>query len=163
MHILVCTIENQAYGFSLEVVERNILAVQSTSLPQAPGHILGVINIHGQIVPVVNMRMLLGLPLRELDVNDHFVVCRREHTTKADKSIALWVDRVEGVRHCEQAELIAAQELMSNLHAISYALKGGSLGSAAESLSPEPSGTLKGPTLTLILDLEKLLGEKMGL
>lgn len=36
-----------------------------TRVPQTPDYLLGVINLRGQVVPVVDLRVKLGLPKRE--------------------------------------------------------------------------------------------------
>jgi purine-binding chemotaxis protein CheW len=50
--------------FGVEVTRaREILSlVQITKVPQTPDYLLGVINLRGQVVPVVDMRVKLGLP-----------------------------------------------------------------------------------------------------
>ena len=50
--------------FGVEVSRtREILSVVSiTSVPQTPDYMLGVINLRGQVVPVIDMRLKLGLP-----------------------------------------------------------------------------------------------------
>ncbi len=136
MHILICSIGDQRYGFDLAVVERSILALEITPIPNSPSHILGAINIHGQIMPVLSLRQLLGLPHKTLSIDDHFVVCRDRH-----KPIALWVDRVIQVKHCRQEDLIPAQDVMPDCDTVRYALK-------------------EDGKITLIFDLEKLIGSR---
>ena len=53
--------------FGVEVIRaREILSVTPvTKVPQTPEYLLGVINLRGQVVPVVDMRLKLGLPVCE--------------------------------------------------------------------------------------------------
>ncbi len=53
--------------FAVEVTRaREILSlVPVTPVPQTPDYLLGVINLRGQVVPVVDMRRKLGLPVGE--------------------------------------------------------------------------------------------------
>ena len=53
--------------FGVEVTRaREILSVTPvTKVPQTPGYLLGVINLRGQVVPVIDMRLKLGLPVSE--------------------------------------------------------------------------------------------------
>jgi purine-binding chemotaxis protein CheW len=53
--------------FGVEVSRtREILSVISvTSVPQTPDYMLGVINLRGQVVPVIDMRLKLGLSAAE--------------------------------------------------------------------------------------------------
>ncbi len=50
--------------FGVEVTRtREILSLMPvTKVPQTPDYLLGVINLRGQVVPVVDMRLKLGLP-----------------------------------------------------------------------------------------------------
>jgi len=50
--------------FGVEVTRtREILSLTPvTRVPQTPDYLLGVINLRGQVVPVVDMRLKLGLP-----------------------------------------------------------------------------------------------------
>ena len=50
--------------FGVEVTKtREILSLTPvTKVPQTPDYLLGVINLRGQVVPVVDMRLKLGLP-----------------------------------------------------------------------------------------------------
>lgn len=53
--------------FGVEVTRaREILSITPvTKVPQTPDYLLGVINLRGQVVPVVDMRLKLGLPVSE--------------------------------------------------------------------------------------------------
>lgn len=110
MHILIASIENQRYAFDLTLVERTLLALELTPLPNAPAYILGAINVHGRVLPVINLRQLLHLPEKTLDVNDHFIICSEEPCP-----VALWVDHVIQVMAVEDSELIPIEEIGSTL------------------------------------------------
>jgi purine-binding chemotaxis protein CheW len=73
--------------FGVEVTRtREILSLISvTKVPQTPDYLLGVINVRGQVVPVVDMRLKLGQPagaetentciiLIEIQVDDEAIV-----------------------------------------------------------------------------------------
>lgn len=53
--------------FGIEVTRaREILSLTPvTKVPQTPEYLLGVINLRGQVVPVIDMRLKLGLPAKE--------------------------------------------------------------------------------------------------
>ena len=61
--------------FGVEVTRtREILSLTPvTSVPQTPDYLLGVINLRGQVVPVVDMRLKLGLPAGE-DTEDTCII-----------------------------------------------------------------------------------------
>jgi purine-binding chemotaxis protein CheW len=42
---------------------REIMGVQNvTALPESPGHLMGVINLRGKVIPVVDLRLKFGMP-----------------------------------------------------------------------------------------------------
>ena len=50
--------------FGIHVLKvREIMGLQEiTAVPQTPGHIKGVINLRGKVVPVVDLRLKFGIP-----------------------------------------------------------------------------------------------------
>jgi purine-binding chemotaxis protein CheW len=76
--VLVFALDDSLYALPLPSVERVIRAVEITALPGAPRIVLGVIDARGRIIPVLDIRMRLGLPERELACDDRFIVARSE-------------------------------------------------------------------------------------
>jgi len=91
-HYLIFTIEEQSYGIRLFAVEKVIRAAELISLPEGPDALLGLINLSGKSVPVVNIRRYFQLPDREMELSDKIVICRTETYTAA-----FIADNVEGV------------------------------------------------------------------
>lgn len=69
-------------------VREVLRAVEISALPGAPPVVDGVIDVRGEIVPVVNLRARLGLPVRPLDPAEQFVLI-----ATAGGGIAARVDR----------------------------------------------------------------------
>jgi purine-binding chemotaxis protein CheW len=91
-------LDEQLFGLPLETVERVLPMVAVTPLPQAPAIARGVIDVHGRITPVVDLRRRLGFPDRTLGLTAHLLVGRTRRRT-----LALPVDAVLGVREVETA------------------------------------------------------------
>lgn len=65
--------------FAIDVSNvREIL--RAASLSPAPGHdgVEGLLNLRGQVVPVMDVRSRLGLPAREIAVSDYLIVLESE-------------------------------------------------------------------------------------
>jgi purine-binding chemotaxis protein CheW len=86
------SIEGRRYAMPPGCVERVVQAVAVTPLFDGPGIVLGVINLQGRIVPVVDLRRRLGLPDREVRLEDYLVIAQADSRT-----IAFFADSVEGV------------------------------------------------------------------
>jgi purine-binding chemotaxis protein CheW len=90
--LVVFDLAGQRYALRLTVVERVLPMVAVSPLPKAPAIAFGVINIHGAVVPVVDIRRRLGFPARDYDLTTHLLVARTSR-----RRLAVPVDQVLGV------------------------------------------------------------------
>lgn len=80
------------FALDVAVVERVVSAAEVTPLPDAPDPVLGVINIAGDLMPVINTRRYFSIPPRDMELTDHFIVARA-----SGRPLVLLVDKAEGV------------------------------------------------------------------
>jgi purine-binding chemotaxis protein CheW len=59
---VVFRVEQREYALPLEHVLHVLRMVAVTPVPEAPAWLLGVINWHGRVIPVMDLRVRLGLP-----------------------------------------------------------------------------------------------------
>ncbi len=78
-------LEQELFGVEVNRTREILSLIPITSVPQTPDYLLGVINLRGQVVPVVDMRLKLGLSagentqdtciiVLEVQVNDDAIV-----------------------------------------------------------------------------------------
>ncbi len=88
--------------YALEIL--NVQEIKSwepcTRLPNTPEHVLGVINLRGSVVPIVDLRRWLGMPPREPDKLTVVVVLRLP-VGENDKVLGLVVDAVSDVHEID--------------------------------------------------------------
>ena len=113
VQVVVFELDERHYGVRLDAVERVLHAVDVTPLPQTPDVVWGVIDMQGQIVPVLSLRRRFGLPERAIGVSDHFVLARTRQRT-----VALVVDAVRGVVERPVAEVIESNMILPDLEQI---------------------------------------------
>jgi purine-binding chemotaxis protein CheW len=113
IQLVVFELEQRRYGLRLAAVERVLHAVDVTPLPQAPQVVRGIIDVEGQIVPVLSLRRRFGLPERPIDVSDHFALARTRQRT-----VALVVDAVRGVVERPIADVIESDKILPNLEQV---------------------------------------------
>lgn len=106
--LVVFTLDGQRYALTLSCVERIVRAVEITHLPEAPESILGVINVEGRVIPVVNTRKRLGLPEREVDVQDLFIILR-----DGARSLAMVADEVKPVMDIPGQEVVSSGQVLT--------------------------------------------------
>lgn len=58
---VIFSLGEEHYGISITAVREIVDRPDITSVPDAPPHMVGVINLRGQVVPVVDLRARLGI------------------------------------------------------------------------------------------------------
>ena len=107
---LIFTLEGHYYTLPLSNIDRIVPAVHVTPLPKAPEVILGVINVRGQIIPVINLRKRFHLPEREVEPSDQFIVA---HTAR--RMVALSVDAVIEVSNLSGQIVTSGRDIVPNV------------------------------------------------
>ncbi len=107
---LVFEINNKFYAVKLSAVERVIRAVELIHLPKAPDNLLGLINMQGAIIPVVNIRKKFNLPNQEIELDNRIIISRT-----STRTIAFIVDSVEGVIDFSQDQLDRARQILPEM------------------------------------------------
>ncbi len=85
-------LEDQRYALSLAAVLRVIRAVELTYLPNAPDNLVGLLNMGGEILPVLNIRRRFSLAHRHVEIDDRIVICK-----SGARTVAFITDMVVGV------------------------------------------------------------------
>jgi len=60
-HLMIFRLGNEKYALDMKYLKKVLWAKNITPVPGLPSHILGIINLRGEIISVVDMKMLLGL------------------------------------------------------------------------------------------------------
>jgi purine-binding chemotaxis protein CheW len=88
--------------------------VAISPLPGAPEAALGVINLHGDVVPVLDVRRRLGLAPREYGPAARLLVARSRL-----RVVALAVDEVTGVAEVEAASIVPLETVLPGIEYVS--------------------------------------------
>ena len=114
--IVVFTIDELLYALPLNSVVRVIHVVEITPLPKAPEIICGIINVRGQIIPVIDVRKRFGLASREIAPADQLILA-----DTGKRQVAILVDTVTGLKditprqHVEIKETLPFAEYISGV------------------------------------------------
>ncbi len=110
IYLLVFLLDGQRYALHLSPVEKTILVVAITPLPKAPDVVLGVINLQGRIIPVMDIRKRFRLPQRKTALYDHVIIA---HTST--RTVALVVDSTADVIARAEQQIVAADEVVPGI------------------------------------------------
>jgi purine-binding chemotaxis protein CheW len=118
LQLVIFTLDEQRYALHLSSVERAIRMIEITPLPTAPEIVIGVVNVHGAVIPVLNIRKRFRLPEREPDLGDQLIIA---HTARRD--VALVVDTVSDVVILPAVELVAPETILPQLELVEGVVK----------------------------------------
>ncbi len=86
-------LDEELYGIDISYVDNIVRPQHVTRVPNVADYIKGVINIRGEIIPIMNLRLKMGLEEIEDDKNTRFIIIKIEQYGK----IGLIVDAVKEV------------------------------------------------------------------
>jgi len=85
-------LEDELYGMDIMSVQEIIAMMKTTKVPKTPKCVKGVMNLRGNIIPVVELRSKFEMPEKEAGMYTAIVIVKIDGT-----SIGFVVDRVEEV------------------------------------------------------------------
>jgi purine-binding chemotaxis protein CheW len=91
----------------LVAVDRVTRATAITPISHSDSLIQGVINVHGELLPVINTRRMLFLPERDLDIDDVFILIQNNQ-----RPMVLIADEVDQVITIDKSRIIPADVLV---------------------------------------------------
>ncbi len=93
-------IENEIYGVNVMQVQEVLRITEIAQVPGAADYVLGVINLRGNVVTVIDTRQRFGLPSKKPDDLSRIIVVEVE-----DNVIGMLVDSVAEVVYLHQSDI----------------------------------------------------------
>lgn len=115
---LIFGLHGSRFALSLGQVQRVVRAVAVTPVPEPPPGMRGVINVAGQIVPVVDLCHHLHLPVTDVKPSDYLIL-----VDNGRGRLALLVHEVLWIIRRGEEEIIAADHILPGLGHIRGAVK----------------------------------------
>lgn len=98
----IFTRSEREFAASVTAAREVLTGEVATPIPQAPAALVGVLNLRGEVLPLVQLDSLLGIPTRPYTPGDQIVVLSAN-----DVDIGLVVDRVRDVRAIAPTDITA--------------------------------------------------------
>ncbi len=112
-HFLVFAIDRNFFAIPVKMVKRIIPSIIITRVPGFQEHILGVVNVLGEAVPVFNIRKIFKLPAKDTELTDLFILL-----TVSGQTISFAADSVQGIMNRTDRKMIPAGEVAPGLEKI---------------------------------------------
>jgi purine-binding chemotaxis protein CheW len=93
---LTFVLGTEEFGLEILRVREIIGYLNITAVPQTPPHVKGVLNLRGQVIPIVDLRLKFGMP--EMEINEQTCIIVVEiHKQNGSYETGIIVDRVSEV------------------------------------------------------------------
>lgn len=93
-------LDNETYGINVMLVQEILRYSEIAAVPGAPDYVLGIINLRGNVVTVIDTRSRFGLMPAEVTDNSRIIVIEAEKQV-----IGILVDSVAEVVYLKKSEI----------------------------------------------------------
>lgn len=112
MEILEFHISDEKYGIESMYVTKIVLLHDLTFLPGVPPYVIGIINVRGHIIPVIDIKKIFDLPQKNSEQETKVVVIETE-----DAILGIIADNIAGLRFITVNELQISLPMLSGMRA----------------------------------------------
>ncbi|MCR5402823.1 MAG: chemotaxis protein CheW [Butyrivibrio sp.] len=137
---IVIKIDDEQYGINIKFIDNIVRMQQITRVPKVDDYLKGVINIRGEIVPVMSVRMKMGLAEDTITGKSRIIILK----TGEGDLVGIIVDQVNQVLTLDS----------NNIEKVRYDDKKGKSESFVNGVGHYEGG------LVSILDLDAVVSEK---
>jgi purine-binding chemotaxis protein CheW len=138
IQLVTFRLQDETYGINVMHVQEVLRVSEIAPVPGAPDYVLGIINLRGNVVTVIDTRLRFGLPSNELTDSSRIVIIESEKQV-----VGILVDAVAEVVELTESQIDAAPNV----------------GNEENSRYIQGIATM-GDVLLIVVDLHKLLTDE---
>lgn len=103
IQLVTFRLKDETYGINVMQVQEVLRVTEIAPVPGAPSYVLGIVNLRGNVVTVIDTRTRFGLPTTEVDDSSRIVIIESEQQV-----VGILVDSVAEVVELRQSEIDTA-------------------------------------------------------
>jgi len=107
IHFVCFRLDTNHYAIPLDYVDRVLRMVAISKVPEAPDWMVGVIDLQGKVIPVLDLRKRFNLPEQAIHPDNRMIVLHRN-----EKRYAITADDVTQVANISQMTSKQTQEMI---------------------------------------------------
>ncbi len=100
IQLVTFRLQDETYGINVMQVQEVLRVSEIAPVPGAPSYVLGIINLRGNVVTVIDTRSRFGLPPTEIDDSSRIVIIESEKQV-----VGILVDSVAEVVELRASEI----------------------------------------------------------
>jgi purine-binding chemotaxis protein CheW len=111
---LTFKLDNEIFGLSIHKVREVLDFIKVTKVPQTPDYMIGVINLRGSVVPVVDLKQKFGMSITERTINTCIIIV--EIDISSERAIlGILADSVQEVLELDDKDIEPAPRLGTSI------------------------------------------------
>jgi len=114
--VLSFVLGNEEYGVDILTVQEIKGWEKTTNIPNTPDYVMGVINLRGAVVPIIDLRVRFGLQSVTYNDSTVVIILRSEDTSGSQKIIGLVVDGVSDVYSLPASDIQSSPDMNGTIH-----------------------------------------------
>lgn len=131
--VVIFELNNQSYALPIVQTKEIIRVTDIVKIPRVEHYIEGIMNLRGNVIPVINLNSRLGIPDNGITGESRIIVVGLD-----DKKVGLIVERVNQIGKYSESQVESTAVAGDNVSFIKGVIK-------------------KGESLWMLLDLDELL------
>jgi purine-binding chemotaxis protein CheW len=108
--MVVFKLSNEEFAVEVSSVEAIIKLQAITKVPHAPAHVVGVTNLRGNIVPVIDLKKRLSLPATDNSIDTRIIVALLQ-----ESKVGMVVDAVSQVIEIDDSQIEPTPQISTSI------------------------------------------------
>ena len=100
IQLVTFRLKDETYGINVMQVQEVLRVTEIAPVPGAPNYVLGIVNLRGNVVTVIDTRTRFGLPTTEVDDASRIVIIESD-----EQVVGIMVDSVAEVVELQHDEI----------------------------------------------------------
>ena len=105
------TLENETYGIHVKKIREVLRVGDIRKVAGTPFNVLGVINVRGVIITVIDLRLMYGMPVREIDDLSRIIIVELDE----ERAVGMLVDFVLEVKDIPESTIESLSATKENV------------------------------------------------
>jgi len=108
MQLVGFVVGDEEYTVPILTIQEIIKPIEFTRVPQTPDYVLGVFNLRGSVIPLIDLRMKFGLPSAKQTDEARYIVMK-----SGDEVAGFVIDRLTEAIRLKKSDIDPAPETAS--------------------------------------------------
>ncbi|MDD2401068.1 MAG: chemotaxis protein CheW [Clostridia bacterium] len=110
MQYVIFKLGKEEYGTSILSVNEIIKPQKTNKLPNTPEYVLGIINLRGNVIPIIDLKKRFNMESMEETKETRIVVIKQ-----GKNAVGIFVDQVQEVLYVDDEDIKSCDEIYSKI------------------------------------------------